>query len=91
MTRPFARHWKIAVLWVLSLLVVGAMSMSAQVPRPDGASLPYRLNITEAPTVVSGNDVGFRIERTVKGVPTGRVVIRVDGRWTDTATTVSVR
>ena len=80
------RRWTLAILWALSLLAVGALSSSAQVGRqlPGGpAGLPFSL-LTETPIVVSGNDVGFRIERTQDGIPVGTVVIRVDGRWVDT-------
>jgi hypothetical protein len=27
--------------------------------------------------------LGFRIERTVDGIPIGKLVIRLDGRWVD--------
>jgi hypothetical protein len=75
------QHWKLALLWALSLIAVGAMSSSAQAQR----GRPGFNLLTESPVVVFGNDVGFRIERTRDGIPIGRVVIRVDGRWVDTA------
>ena len=76
------RYWKIAILWALSLVVVSALSSSAQTQRGGrpAPNLP-----TETPTVVSGSDVGFRIERTQDGIPVGKLVVRVDGRWVDTA------
>jgi hypothetical protein len=80
MAALLTRHWKLAILWALSLLAVGAISSSAQAQR---LGLPFSF-ITESPTVVSGNDVGFRIERTQDGIPIGRIVVRVDGRWVDT-------
>ena len=80
-------HWKLAILWALSLLVVGAISSSAQVQR---GQTEFNL-LTVSPTVVSGNDVGFRIERTQDGIPIGKLVVRVDGRWVDTAATASPR
>jgi hypothetical protein len=74
------RHWKLMILWALSLVAVGVISLSAQAQRDlRGSNLP-----TEGPTVVSGNDVGFRIERTQDGIPVGRVVVRVNGNWVDT-------
>jgi hypothetical protein len=76
MTVLFARHWKLAILWALSLVAVSVISTEAQRP---GFQL-----LTVQPTVVSGNDVGFRIERTQDGVPVGRVVVRIEGRWVDT-------
>jgi hypothetical protein len=74
------RHWAVAILWALSLVAVGVLSSAAQPQR----GLPGFNLVTESPKVVSGNDVGFRVERTQDGIPVGRVVIRVDGRWVDT-------
>jgi len=34
-----------------------------------------------APTVVSGADIGFRIEGVKGDTPVGRLVIRVNGQW----------
>jgi hypothetical protein len=72
-----AKNWKLAIVWALSLIAVSAISGSAQ-------TLPTFLHM-ENETVVSGNDIGFRIERTQDGIPVGKVVVRVDGRWVDTA------
>ena len=78
------RHRKVAILCTLALLVVGGISFSAQVqPRRGAPGLPPSV-ITESPTIVSGADIGFRIERTRDGIPIGKVVVRVDGRWIDT-------
>ena len=36
-------------------------------------------------TVVSGNNIGFRIERFApNGTPVGTLVVRIDGRWVET-------
>jgi hypothetical protein len=83
------RYWKLAIWWTLSLLVVSGISFSAQVqPRRGAPGLPPGL-ITESPTIVSGADIGFRIERTRDGIPIGKVVVRVDGRWIDTEMSAS--
>jgi hypothetical protein len=75
------RHWKLAILWALSLFAVGTISSSAQAQRQPGSPFGF---LTQNPTVISGNDIGFRIERNDDGIPSGRLVIRVDGRWIDT-------
>ena len=31
--------------------------------------------------VISGGDVGFRVDSQRNGVPTGRLVVRVNGQW----------
>ena len=35
------------------------------------------------PTVLAGPDIGFRVERSVKGVPQGTLVVRVNGQWVE--------
>ena len=64
----------LAVLWILSLFVVSSIVKAQvfEVPRP----LPE-------PRIVSGPDVGFRIESDQGGIPVGRLVIRVDGKWVE--------
>ena len=62
----------LAVLWVVSLFVV-ASAVKAQVYEPPRA-LPE-------PRVVSGPDFGFRIESEQGGVPVGKLVVRVNGKW----------
>jgi hypothetical protein len=74
------RHWRLAILWMLSLVAVSAITSSAQAQRGQ----PGFTLLTEGPMVISGNDIGFRIERTRDGIPVGKVVVRVDGRWVDT-------
>jgi hypothetical protein len=87
MATRFMRQWKLAVVWTLSLLVLGAASFSAQ--GPGGVPRLSSSLITEGPTLISGNDIGFRIERTKDGIAIGKLVVRVDGRWVDTDTTIS--
>ena len=61
----------LAVAWLMSLIAVGA-GASAQVqpwtPVPE-------------PKVLFGEDVGFRVEGLRGNVPTGSIVIRVNGEW----------
>jgi hypothetical protein len=83
MADGLVRHWKLSIIWAVSLLAVWSMTSSAQV-RP---SVPL---VTEAPTIISGNDVGFRLERTQNGIAIGALVVRVDGRWVDTGTSKRV-
>jgi hypothetical protein len=79
------RYWKLAVVWALSLMVVGMASSRAQVSQPSPTEKMRRESLLlEGPIIVSGNDVGFRIERTKEGIPVGKVVVRIDGKWVDT-------
>jgi hypothetical protein len=59
------------VALVVLLLVASAVWIAAQ----DFALTPV------TPTVVFGNDIGFRIEGTRAGTPVGRIVVKQDGKW----------
>jgi hypothetical protein len=80
MADGLSRHWTLSIIWAVSLLAVWSMTSSAQV----------RPLVTEAPMIISGNDVGFRMERTQNGIAIGVLVVRIDGRWVDTGTPVKV-
>ena len=68
------------VLWVVSLVIVAATTaglMQAQ---------------AREQTIVSGGDVGFRIEgKSPAGDPFGTWVIRVNGKWVPVMPTFGVR
>jgi hypothetical protein len=59
---------------------------AAQVP-----VVPFPSPRTASPGVISGADIGFQVERTVKGVPHGKIVVRVNGEWVEPAFTPSTR
>lgn len=61
----------IATLWLLSLVAMAA-AVTAQV-RPT-VPLPE-------PKILSGADVGFRVEAMHGQTPVGSIVIRVNGEW----------
>jgi hypothetical protein len=85
MTTNTARVWKLTLAWMLSLVAVGALASvltSAQARPPLVLGLPSA-EITEGTTILSGSDIGFRVERTQDGVPIGTLVVRVDGRWVE--------
>ena len=62
----------LAVLWVLSLMIVTSVAKAQVYERPRPLAQPR---------IVTGPDLGFRIEGDQGGVPIGTVVVRVDGRW----------
>jgi hypothetical protein len=62
----------LALLWMLSLFVVASV-VKAQVFEIPRARPESR--------IVSGPDFGFRIEGDQGGIPVGRLVVRVDGKW----------
>jgi hypothetical protein len=55
-------------MWLASLAVIGAWAQTA--PQPDQK-------------VISGADIGFRVERTERGTPVGRLVVRINGQWVE--------
>jgi len=65
------------VMWVMSLLVVGAF-VSAQVPRRDAVPAP----------VISGADIGFRPDGWRGKARTGTWVVRINGEWVDAVETL---
>ena len=50
---------------------------------PGGASQP--------PTVISGNDIGFRIEGRKGTMPIGVLVVRMNGQWVEVSSAVGPR
>ena len=74
-------RWKLPLLWVLSLVLVSALTAAAQAQRGQPPSSDSW--VLQGPTVLTGADVGFRLERVRDGVPIGQVVVRIDGRWVE--------
>ena len=70
---------KKAILIAVAMLIVGLVAgwTSAQVLRQ---TVPV-----DPPVVVSGSDIGFRIEGRRGDVQVGSIVVRVDGKWVATA------
>ena len=59
----------LAVVWLISLVAVG----TAQAP----------FWVLPEPKVLFGDDVGFRVEGVRGKVPTGVIVIKVNGNWVE--------
>jgi hypothetical protein len=71
----------LVVIWVASLVAVAALAR-AQV----------RMTPLPSPVVLSGSDIGFRLEGRIGSTPAGTLVIRVNGKWVaPTASTGGVR
>src|SRR3954469_12135001 len=63
---------RFVVAVLLALALVGGWVSAQVLPQP-----------LDTPVVLSGNDVGFRIEARRGGTAVGHIVVRVDGRWID--------
>jgi hypothetical protein len=67
------RSWLIlGMVWLISLVAVGKV-VAAQAP----------FWVLPEPKVLFGDDVGFRVEGVRGKVPTGVIVIKVNGNWVE--------
>jgi hypothetical protein len=67
----------------VAILILGATfaagrSTDAQAPVPPPAQ-------SQAPTVISGGDIGFRVDAQKGNTPVGRLVVRINGQWIEPA------
>ena len=67
------------LLWALSLIIVGAFA-HAKTPAPQPFTQTTPRGSTDA-RILSGSDVGFRVERTEKDVVSGTWMVRINGKW----------
>ena len=63
----------ITLIWVASLVGVAAIARAQS----------HRINPLPEPRVVSGADLGFRIEGEQNGVPVGLFVVKINGNWVE--------
>jgi hypothetical protein len=82
----FRRPIAVVVVLVATLIIAGVWLRAQGRGVGPGPSSDL---ITESPTVVSGENIGFRLERTQDGIAIGTLVVRVDGRWVDTDLRIS--
>ena len=64
----------LVVVWTLSIIAAATIATTAQTPEMVPSAIP---------TVVSGNDLGFRIDGQRGQTPVGRIVVRIDGQWVE--------
>jgi hypothetical protein len=75
------RQWKAVIAVAAVILFGGGFWVRAQVQPPVGST----------PTIFSGADVGFRVERWEGDTPVGRWVVRNGGKWIEPKTTMGTR
>jgi len=87
------RKWTVVgFIWVLTLVATGLWVHAQSNPRvvPSPRSTPN--NDNEIPTIISGNDIGFRVDGWNKdGTPIGRIVVHQEGKWLDVTLSGRVR
>ena len=69
------------IVWAMSLIIVGAFAH---------AQSPGQRNTGPTPTILSGNDIGFRVERGDRKSVAGTLVVRVNGEWVPAEFTAKV-
>jgi len=80
------------VLWLVSLAVVaGFTSALIRAQAPSQVPPPFTSQAPPAPRVVSGGDIGFRLEGTKDGRAVGTLVVRINGQWVETTSSVTSR
>jgi hypothetical protein len=65
---------------IVVLAVGGWVQAQAPIPVPNST-----------PTVITGNDLGFQVDSTTGGIPTGKLVVKVNGKWIEPKYTIGVR
>jgi hypothetical protein len=58
------------LIWALSLIIEGVLAR-AETPAQRGTT----------PTVLSGSDIGFRVEPQGRDAVAGTFVVRINGQW----------
>ena len=72
------RRLALGFLWLLSLVAVAATAHAQR-------SLVF--SPLPEPKVISGSDLGFRVEGMVGDQPAGAIVVRVNGKWLEVTST----
>jgi hypothetical protein len=95
---PTARKYAVTVVLASGLLAAASFGY-AQVGQGGGRVSPPLFPVpspgqSPAPApnpVLSGTDIGFRVEGTQGNAVTGRFVVRVNGEWRDIANTFEAK
>jgi hypothetical protein len=85
------RKWiAVVVIWLVTLVATGLWVHAQSSPRVIPSPRPN--NDNEIPTIISGNDIGFRVDSWAKdGTPIGRIVVHQEGKWLDVTLSGRVR
>jgi hypothetical protein len=73
------------VVWLVSMFAVGIWAYAQAPVQPAPPLTPRGLppGQDEPTRIISGNDIGFRIEDVRSNRLVGRFVVRVNGQWRD--------
>ena len=73
----------LAIVWIASLLATGLWAHAQSRVPADPQSGPR--------VIISGSDLGFRVERQSGNTVTGTLVVRVNGQWVVAESGVGVK
>jgi hypothetical protein len=65
------------------LIVLGAVSAAAAGSWVHAQAPLGRIPSLQPPTIISGGDLGFRVDSRKGDTPVGTLVVRVDGQWVE--------
>jgi hypothetical protein len=86
------RKWiAVGVVWAMTLVATGLWVHAQGNPR---VLPPPRApqNNDEIPVIISGNDIGFRVDSWSKdGTAVGRIVVHQEGKWLEVTLSGRVR
>jgi hypothetical protein len=68
------------VIWAASLVFASSWGQSQTVPKNSAA-----------PTIISGSDLGFRVDERSGDVVAGTLVVRINGEWLATGAARTLR
>lgn len=74
------KHIGLFVIWAASLVFASEWGQTQTVSKSSAT-----------PTVITGNDLGFRVDERIGDVMAGTLVVRVDGEWLATGPTRTIR
>jgi hypothetical protein len=77
------------IVWAILILAAGMWGY-AQTPTPQ-LELRVQGGPTQPPTIITGTDLGFRIDGRRGNTPIGRIVIRVNGEWVEVEDPMAVK
>jgi len=77
------------VPWLASLAVVAGFTSALMRAQAPSQVPPPRTSQATAARVLSGPDIGFRVENTRDGRAVGTLVVRINGQWVETTANVA--
>jgi len=85
------KRFVVVALWVVSMFAAG-MWGHAQAPQPPREPRPAPSQVQPLQkTVISGADLGFRVDSRKGNTPLGRFVVRIEGQWVEVEESATIR